>query len=384
MTKTDQRRLRVLITGARAPIALDLARVFHRHGHVAFMADSTGTPLSKKSNCCRQYFTLPSPRLKTDCFIEKLASIVTHHQIDMIIPTCEEVFFIAQFADRLPKRVQVFCDDFAKLKAFHNKFTFIESCQGLPIFTPQTFLIDQSLNLDELADCRYVLKRIYSRFATHTDLCGNKTKITTIQNQTPGQLIAQAYIEGTEFSSYGVAIAGKLTAHVCYHSIYRAGKGSGILFTPVQIDEIKQFIIEFVKKHNYTGQLGFDFIKDKQGSYYVLECNPRGTSGLHFLKDEPTFISAFTNPNTNCFPEHQLYKAIKLAVMCFSLPISLRPSKFKQLIGHIKASQDIIYDKQDKMPAFYQLYSLSIILLKSILTLTSPLKVSTYDIEYDG
>jgi predicted ATP-grasp superfamily ATP-dependent carboligase len=374
--------MRILITGARAPIALDLARMFHRNQHIVYMADSISTPLSKKSNSCKQYFTVPSPRLQTDLFIERLSSLIKHFQIDILIPTCEEVFYISKHQDKLPTKV--FCDDFNKLKKLHNKSSFIECCKSLPIHTPETYVIDRHLSINDLKDTKYVLKPIYSRFATHIDLDGNKDKMLNIQQNNPNQIIAQKYIEGSEYSSYGVAIDGKLTANVCYHSIYRVGKGSGILFQPVQIQEIHDFIYQFVKHHNYTGQIGFDFIKDKKGRYYVIECNPRGTSGLHFLKDQKGFVDAFTNPQTTCFPTHQNYKAIKLAVLCFSLPNALSPSKLKQLITYTKASQDIIYDKLDKAPAFYQFYSLLVIFLKCLFTFKSPLTISTYDIEYDG
>lgn len=381
---SDMNSMRVLITGARAPIALDLARAFHRAQHRVYMADSIRYPLSKKSNSVIQYITLPSPRFKPTQFVDALNQALNEYQINMLIPTCEEIFYISQFRHQLPSDVIVFCDDFKKLKWLHNKFTFIQSCLNQPISTPKTFLIDEQLCVNELDDIRYVLKPVYSRFATHVTLNANKNQIIELQKLKPNQYIAQEFIDGVEYSTYGVALKGRLTANVCYHSLYRAGKGAGILFHNVDIPEIVNFIESYVKANAFTGQIAFDFIQDKKGHIYVIECNPRGTSGLHFYKDEAKFPLAFIDPSVLLIPGKLRYKALKLAVYCFALPKMRNLTGVKEMLEHLSQCHDIVYDKDDKVPAFYQIYSLLTIFIKSLLTMKSPLTISTCDIEFDG
>ncbi len=376
--------MKVLITGARAPIALDLARIFHRAQHRVYMADSTRYPLSKKSNCIAEYITLPSPRLQPTQFVNSLKQALKEFQIDMLIPTCEEIFYISQFRNQFPSDLIVFCDNFIKLKWLHNKYTFIQSCSNQPIYTPKTYLIDEHLSLDDLEDIRYVIKPVYSRFATQVILNASKKQILELKKSKPNQYIAQEFIGGAEYSTYGVALNGKLTANVCYHSLYRAGKGAGILFHNVYIPEIFNFITEYVKENNFTGQIAFDFIQDRKGNVYVIECNPRGTSGLHFFKHEKHFSNAFIDPMVLLIPDMLRYKALKLAVYCFALPKIRNLSGLRNLIKHLNLCQDIIYDKEDKIPAFYQFYSLMVIFIKSLAAFKSPLTISTCDIEYDG
>ena len=49
---------RVLISGARAPIALELVRNLARHEHSVFTADSLRYPLAKKSRFNTEHFTV--------------------------------------------------------------------------------------------------------------------------------------------------------------------------------------------------------------------------------------------------------------------------------------------------------------------------------------
>lgn len=376
--------MRVLITGARAPIALDLARMFHRAQHQVYMADSTHYPLSKASNCITEYIILPSPRLQPMQFVNSLNQALKAFQIDMLIPTCEEIFYISQYRNHFSSDLIVFCDDFTKLKGLHNKYTFIQSCLTHRIHTPKTYLIDENISVEDLEDIRYVIKPVYSRFATHVILNANINHILELKKSKPKQLIAQEFIDGVEYSTYGVAIKGKLTANVCYHSLYRAGKGAGILFHNVHMPEILNFITDYVRENDFTGQIAFDFIQDKKGNVYVIECNPRGTSGLHFFKHENNFPNAFVELSVLLIPDKLRYKALKLAVYFFAFPKIRSFHGFCNLIKHLSQCQDIIYEKNDKMPAFYQLYSLMMILIKSLVTLKSPLTISTHDIEYDG
>jgi len=62
----------ILLTGGRAPAALELARVFHRAGHTVFMAESLRGHLSQPSNAIKANFVVPAPRQNGDAFIVPL------------------------------------------------------------------------------------------------------------------------------------------------------------------------------------------------------------------------------------------------------------------------------------------------------------------------
>ena len=134
----------ILLTGGRAPVALELARVFHKTGHKVFMAESARGHLSQPSRALETNFLVPPPRQKTAAFLEALKAIIIKNKIDLLIPTCEEVFYIGMGRGQLP--CKVFAESIEKLQMVHNKWSFAlhASDMGLPV--PETFWSGQRTN----------------------------------------------------------------------------------------------------------------------------------------------------------------------------------------------------------------------------------------------
>ena len=131
--------MNILLTGGRAPATLDLARAFHRAGHLVFMAESLRGHLSQPSNAIKANFVVPAPRQETEAFLFGLKKIIEENQIDLLIPTCEEVFHIAKGRDELPCRV--FAESIQKLDQVHNKWIFFNS------HMPDTILVQTQAEL---------------------------------------------------------------------------------------------------------------------------------------------------------------------------------------------------------------------------------------------
>jgi predicted ATP-grasp superfamily ATP-dependent carboligase len=111
---------RILLTGGRAPATLDLARLFHRAGCTVFVADSCRSPIAKGSAAVHKTFHVCEPKSKRAAFIADLLDIIRQEAIDLLIPTCEEVFYIAQALPQLSAHCTVFADRFEKLAALHS------------------------------------------------------------------------------------------------------------------------------------------------------------------------------------------------------------------------------------------------------------------------
>ncbi len=96
--------------------------------------------------------------------------------------------------------------------------------------------------------------------------------------------IVQEFIEGEEICAYSIWDNGVMKACCFYRPDIRFGKGASIYFESADYPELEKRIQTFGESMNYQGQLSFDFI-EKNGKYYVLECNPRATSGAHLFSD---------------------------------------------------------------------------------------------------
>jgi hypothetical protein len=195
--------------------------------------------------------------------------------------------------------------------------------------------------------------------------------------------VAQEYIDGTEYCTYGIAVEGKLQAHVCYQPTYRAGLGSGIYFTPAFNKDIKDFVSNFVSKQNYTGQIGFDFILTKDNELYALECNPRATSGIHCLPNQINWEDVLSGSMTEVVSVSKANKMVALAMLTFGLKYLFTRHALPFISSFIKA-KDPVCDWSDIRPSFYQLVSLAEIIFKAIRFRVSPKEAATADIEWNG
>jgi len=371
----------ILLTGGRAPVTLELARVFHRAGHTVFMAESLRGHLSQPSAAIKANFLVPAPRYERPAFISALKKIIEENQIDLLIPTCEEIFHIALGRDELP--CEVFAEPIEKLNGLHNKWKFAVNAAENGLSVPESMLVT---SMDMLFQAyahwkELVLKPAYSRFASRTMILPPLRSVSstlTFHSNTPW--VAQRFIKGSEFCTYSVCHNGHITAHAAYRAEYTAGRGAAIVFRPIQHLASFQWVKTFVEKNHITGQVAFDFIQSVEGPIYALECNPRATSGVHLLASHPKFADAFLNPDMDCItPVDDGSSMLALAMLVYG-----RKGGFRQWLKTFLASRDVVLDFRDPLPFLLQFRSLFSYLALAREKNISPLEATTYDIEWNG
>jgi predicted ATP-grasp superfamily ATP-dependent carboligase len=373
----------ILITGGRAPVALELARAFHRAGHTVFMAESLRGHLSQPSAAVKANFVIPAPRQETGAFLVALKKIIEQNQIDLLIPTCEEVFHIAKGLDELPCRV--FTEPLAKLDSFHNKWKFAHAAAECGLRTPATALIQ---NRDDLlhafAQWRgLVLKPAYSRFASRTLILPQlRDALSTLKFD--ALWVAQEFIAGRQFCTYSVCQNGQVTAHATYPTIFTAGQGATIAFQHVEHPEIFNWVRTFVERNKVTGQMSFDFIQSEDGQVHALECNPRATSGVHLLASHPQFVESFFSAEMNCVTPLENKKMLASAMLIYGLPTAITNGTFRAWLQTFLHSDDVIFDAKDLLPFLLQFISLFFYMKLAREKGISPLEASTFDIEWNG
>jgi predicted ATP-grasp superfamily ATP-dependent carboligase len=356
----------ILILGARAPIALELARSFSAFGCRVIMADSLTWTLARWSNSVERYYTLPPPNTQLGKYIEELKQILSKERVTHLIPTCEEAFFISMHKNELP--CTVWTADFNLMNQLHNKQDFIQLARtyfNVPETIPTSMFSDWSTSKD------YVFKPIYSRFATSV-IINKDSEYCKRTIQQPDKWIAQERIHGKEICVYTIWNNGVLKAFAAYHPLIRIGKGSGIYFEPYFNQQLFEQIQTFGTAINYTGQLCFDFIVNEKGAF-VLECNPRGTSGAHLLHHQlaPAFLTddCYVITSTKTF-------SIKAAIL-LTKPLSLFTKRFH-------TSTDVILTSKDLLPGILQPLSLLEIMYIKFKHNKTWLGATTGDIEWNG
>jgi len=357
----------ILILGARAPVALDLCRSLGKDGHTIIMADSMRFPLGRWSKYAHAYLKLPSPKAFPHQFVEALIEIHQQYQPDFCLPTCEEVFYISKFSSQFPFPVWV--DQIELMDRLHNKWSFSQ-WKGSPFCFPPTQLMS---DFEDWGNCEeYVFKPKYSRFGEKT-LIGASERIVRKKVKQAKNWIVQEKIEGEELCVYSLWKKGQLLAFSLYKLACRHKGGAALLFEPIWKDEIFASVKDFGESLSFSGQLSFDVIQS-EGKMYVLECNPRSTSGLHLLTEG--IAAALLEEKQIILSKQAQAFSLKTAIL-FSRPLHL----FKK---EVRQSKDVVYSLNDPKAFFFQILGLLEFLYRTLRYGISFTQSMTHDISFDG
>lgn len=377
--------MHVLILGARAPVCLEWARAFSRSGWRVTVADSLAFPLARFSRSAQRFVRLPEPRRDPSAWVDTLLKLVTDMKVDLLLPTCEEAFYLANGSDRLQTHCRVMTSDFTTMHLLHHKGLFARMTSGWPVEAPQSHMLSTRAELTPfLADSSsWVFKPAYSRFANRTLIRPDAAALRAVHPTPQEPWVAQRFVAGREHCSYSLLVGGQLTAHACYHPRYRVGRGSGIYFEPTAPALVRDFLIRFGSATGYTGQVGFDFIESADGRMHVLECNPRGTSGIHLFSDQPeALVQALLGnaPDAVLLPT-MTPRMIALAMLVFAAP---RHGLIPGFWGAFYCASDVVVAADDLGPLLAQMPGLAEITWRALRYRCGLLAAATRDIEWDG
>lgn len=375
----------VIITGARAPVALHLARLYGAAGWRVVLADTPERPLSAASRHVSAYRALPPPRFAPEAYHDALERLLSDEQPRLVIPTCEEIFYLASVRDRLGGAMPLFAPSTSLLHEVHDKHAFIMLCARLGLAVPETHRLESAADRDALRHRAgdLVFKPVWSRFASHVRLRPRPQDLADLQPSPSVPWVAQRFLNGRETSVYAVADKGRLLTLSAYRSLYRAGKGAGICFEPVVDTAIRAFVTRFVGGTGWTGQISFDLMVMPDGSVLPLECNPRATSGLHFYRDPARFVTG-VDAAEPFEPDQSGLQTVRLALWAYGLPAAMKARDLRTFRAALSASAEILDWPGDPAPKRAQWAALAEIARLAFRERISLQQASTRDIEWNG
>lgn len=382
---------RVLLLGARSPACLEWCRSFAAAGWEVFTADSMRNTIAGASKYSSAYLRLPPTRTALDAWIRAISEAVEQKGIELVLPTCEEAFFLSLRRSAL-SRCTVPVSPIALMRQLHNKEAFARLAGKLPISAPSTERIASVEELEIFLESsgEWVFKAAWSRFAARTLVKPTRQAMRNFAAKhgiSPAvPLLAQQYVAGDEYCTFGIFYDGILTAHCCYRPRYRAGIGAGIYLEPARIEELEVFARVFGQKTGYTGQAGFDFIHTAKGQWQVLECNPRATSGVHFFTEcRKEFVATLmgNGPKSGGIlrgDEHP--RMLTPALLLYAGRNALRTAFWRDVLR--RRARDFLWDPADPAPSFAQFVTFGDFLRTAIRRNISVLEATTHDIEWNG
>ncbi|MFZ1382387.1 MAG: hypothetical protein WAS54_06330 [Scrofimicrobium sp.] len=296
--------MRVLVTSSRNPFTLDIVRKLGSTGHTVFASDTYGGAMGSHSKYAEGHLVTASPTFDTDQFIKDVSDFAVENQIDLIIPTFEEAFYLAARRADLPEGVEVFTGPFDKLAMLHDKVSFQRLCEDAGVPIPETVVATDEESLQEAISRfpRYFARAAFSRggvaLLTNTGPLEGAMKVEDCHPTPEQPWIIQPFVDGPMVCTYATVVDGKVTSMVTYRAPEQWAHSTGIEFVADDSTKTLEYTQKIVDQLDcsYSGQLSFDFV-DSEGGLIAIECNPRTTNGVLLLETDE-FVDALTGDIT--------------------------------------------------------------------------------------
>jgi hypothetical protein len=375
---------RILVTGARAPVALDLARSFRAAGCDVALADSVRPFAASLSRPRFEILRLPPPRRRFPAFRARLRRLAAG--FELIVPTCEEVFWLAAAAELDGWSDRLFAPSTATLRTLHSKASFPALAREAGVEAPATWPIASAADaqLVPLPPADLVLKPEFSRFGSKTILAPGAGTAAALPVSAASRWVAQERLAGEELCVWSAMRGGQLVACIVYRPLLRHGRSAAYAFEAVESPAAVEMARRIAGHVGGDGQLSFDVIVGADGQAIPIECNPRTVSGVHLLDGSPRLALALLGRSELVPPPAGTTRYLSPAMALMGAPAALAGGSFAKLRAVWRKGRDSVGRPGDRLPVLGVLLDAARFAVKGAVRLRGPTRETTDDIEWNG
>jgi predicted ATP-grasp superfamily ATP-dependent carboligase len=353
----------ILISGGKMTKALQLARSFHKAGHRVILVETHKYWLTghRYSWAVDRFYTVPNPQ--TDEYSQALLKIVQQEKVNIYVPVCSPVasYYDAEVKKVLSPHCTVMHVDVETLQRLDDKYEFAAASEALGLRVPKSYRItnpQQVIDFD-FSDAQrpYIIKSIPYDSIRRLDLtklpCATEAETAAFVKSLPisesKPWIMQEYIPGQEYCTHSTIRDGHVQLHCCCKS-----SAFQVNYQNVDRPDIENWIRQFAKSLNLTGQVSFDFIQADDGEIYAIECNPRTHSAITVFYNHPDVAKAYleqdplpqtVQPLASSRPTYWIYHEIwRLVTHLWS------PKLVYERLQIIAQGKDAIFEWDDPLP----------------------------------
>ncbi len=281
-----------LLTLGRMPKGMVLAEGLKHIGWRVVVAEPMAWHLARTSRFVDACHKVTAPVTDQAAYVADMLEVVARETVSLILPISEEVLHAAELMPHLLDGVRLFAPDRPLLHAVYDKQRFAELASGLGLPVPETHPLGTPEAVSLAQRCDTVVKFAQSRSGIGLERIARGQPLPE-----PGArpAIVQAAIAGKEISSFSVLHKGRVIGTSLYAGTVLDGTVAVAFRRVGGLPRVDDWIAVFAEATGASGFLSFDFMLADDGTPYALECNPRMTSGVHFL-DPESLARAITEP----------------------------------------------------------------------------------------
>lgn len=269
----------VLLTLGRLPKALTLARMLNGAGWRVIVAEPFRWHIARASRAVARSYRITAPNTDPETYRRELLDIIRKERVQLVIPVSEEILHVAPLHGHLPRGVTLVAPSVAVLAELHDKYRFALAARASSLAAPESATADSDTALALARSGPTVMKP--RRGCSGQGVVHNSAG--TVPSHHSEDWLVQRRIEGETVCSLSFVREGSPVFTVCYRGIAFAGSVA-VAFERIDADAaLRDWVATFCRGRDVEGFLAFDFIVDGRGIPWAIECNPRLTSGIHFL-----------------------------------------------------------------------------------------------------
>jgi predicted ATP-grasp superfamily ATP-dependent carboligase len=336
----------ILLTLGRLPKALALARACRAVGCRVIVADPFRWHLCRPSRAVDRSYRVRAPNEDLGGYFQDLLDIIAREEVSLVLPVSEEALHVASLAPRLPAGVTLFGAGRERLEQLHDKLRFTEFAQSLALPVPETHAAGTAGAASLCARSDFIEKPMHS--------CSGIGLRMGSAGEQPlaggGDVLLQEFLRGELLSTLSVLRGGRELATVVYRGTVMAGTVAVCFERVDEAPAVRDWIRGFISGSDYEGFLAFDFIVGDDGVARALECNPRTTSGVHFL-DPASLGQALLDPGATAvaLSDRRRYQWA-YSTLTEAYAALLRPREFRRRFREMLTARDVIWAADDPLP----------------------------------
>jgi predicted ATP-grasp superfamily ATP-dependent carboligase len=339
----------VLLTLGRLPKALEIARSFASAGWRVLVAEPFERHLCAVSRAVDASHVVAAPAADRERYLSDLLALVEREGVQLVVPVSEEAMHAAFLAERLPAGVRMYAMPPARLLELHDKRAFVDVARRYGLSAPDTAALGDPRAPEIAASGPYVVKPVYSCSGRGVQFRGATDPLPAVDDE---PAIVQRFVAGDVRTSFTLADRGRVQRTIVYRGVVMSGTVAVCFERVPALPAVEAWVERFVECSQWSGFLSFDFVVDADGRAHAIECNPRATSGIHFVHPDD-LARAIATPEDRRPVRHRAVARLQQLFPCLTETqrslFADRP-KFRSNLRHLLTTRDVAWDSKDPWP----------------------------------
>ncbi|MEO0548026.1 MAG: ATP-grasp domain-containing protein [Pseudomonadota bacterium] len=372
-----------LVTLGRLPKGLDICRALSVAGWRVVVAEPSSKHLCGLSRSVSNSVATPAPNHDAAAYQQALLRIVADEGVSLVVPVSEEIMHASRIVPSLPDSVRWFGLDHDVLLPLHDKFRFNRLAASLGLSVPQTDLLGSDAARALVADGDVIVKPALTCSGQGLE---RVTKGAALPDTRSEDILVQRALNGGHSSTFSIAHEGRAIGTVVYRPVVVSDTVAVAFERLTGAVEQENWAARFIAETQHTGFISFDFVDNEDGAPCAIECNPRATSGIHFVTAD-SLASAILEPEMR---QALAFREPTVMHQFWPLLTEIQGSMFRRGRGYghkmktLLTGKEVNFAWRDPMPVIAQPYAAWDIMRRAMTSGESFGEAATLDIAWFG